>query len=305
MPERLNPTELLMSWYGADMRILITGGNGQLGTEWVEYLNRKGVEFIALPSSDFDLTDHPDCRRVMNNLKPDLIINCAAYTKVDQAEEEREKAFAVNGEGVRNLAEYCAAHNIKLVHFSTDYVFPGTEEDMNDLPKGYPEDHPVDPVNTYGESKLAGEQVIQKSGCDYILMRISWLCGKHGHNFVKTMLRLGKERDEIKVVNDQFGCPTFTQNVVENCWELIEQKQTGIYHLSSLGKVSWYDLATEIFEQVGSEVNVIPVDSTQFPTKARRPAFSLLSTQKIANIPGVSLIEWKEGLTKLLATLKA
>lgn len=287
------------------MRILITGGNGQLGTEWVEYLNRKGVEFIALPSSDFNLTDHSDCRRVMGNLKPDLIINCAAYTKVDQAEEERNKAFAVNGEGVRNIADYCADQQIKFVHFSTDYVFPGTEEDLENLPDGYPENHPTNPINTYGESKLAGEQAVQNAGCEFILMRVSWLCGRHGHNFVKTMLRLGEEREELKVVNDQYGCPTFTHNVVENCWELIEQKQAGIFHLSSLGKITWCDFATEIFNQSGMDVNLIPVDSSQFSTKAKRPAFSLLSTQKIGNITGVSLIDWKEGLTNLLAKLQA
>lgn len=286
------------------MRILITGGNGQLGTEWVEYLNRKGVEFIALPSSDFDLTDHDDCRRVMNNLKPDLIINCAAYTNVDQAEEERDKAFAVNGEGVQNLADYCADQQIKLIHFSTDYVFPGSQKDHSNLPDGYPENHPTSPINAYGESKLAGELAIQNSECEFILMRVSWLCGKHGHNFVKTMLRLGAEREELKVVNDQFGSPTFAQNVVENCWELIDQKQTGIFHLSSLGKVTWYEFASEIFNQSGMDVKITPVDSSQFPTKAKRPAFSLLSTKKIANIPGVSLIDWKEGLTNLLVKLK-
>lgn len=287
------------------MRILVTGGNGQLGNEWVSYLNRQEVEFIALPSSDFDLTDHTDTRRVMGNLKPDLLINCAAYTKVDQAEDEPDKAFAVNSEGVKNLANYCAAKNIKLIHFSTDYVFPGTDEDHKNYPDGYTEDHPTDPVNVYGESKLAGEQAILESGCEFIIMRVAWLCGKYGSNFVKTMLRLGEERDELSVVDDQFGCPSFTHNVVENCWTLVQEDQEGIFHLCSEGKITWYEFSKEIFEQTGRQVKLKPVSSSEFPTKAKRPSFSLLNTQKIINIPGVTLIDWKEGLTNLLAELRS
>lgn len=287
------------------MRVLITGVNGQLGSEWVDFLNRQEVEFIALPSSDFDLTDHQDSRRVMNNLKPDLIINCAAYTDVDKAEEEPEQAFAINGEGVRNLANYCAEQHIRLVHFSTDYVFPGTAEDMKKFPNGYPENHPTDPVNVYGESKLAGEKAILESKCNFLLLRVSWLCGRYGENFVKTMLKLAGERDELNVVNDQAGCPAFTKNVVENSWNLIHQGKDGVFHLTSKGKTTWYDFALEIFDQTGINIKLQPVSSSKFPAKANRPAFSLLSTQKIANIPGASLINWKEGLTKLLAELKS
>ena len=286
------------------MRILITGGSGQLGREWVSYLNRKEVEFISLPSADLDVTDHDDTNRVLNNLRPDLIINCAAYTKVDQAEDEPEKAFRVNGEAVENLAKYCAKKKIKIVHFSTDYVFPGTEEDMQKFPEGYPEDHPTKPINVYGSSKLTGEKAILESGCDYLLIRVSWLCGNYGNNFVKTMLKLAEDRDELKVVNDQFGCPTFAKNVVENCWQLIEGKEEGVFHLTSKGKITWYDFASEIFKQAGVDINLQPVDSFAFPTKAKRPAFSLLSTKKIANISGVSLIDWEEGLKSMLAELK-
>ncbi len=270
----------------------------------MQFLNRQEVEFIALPSSDFDLTDQPDTRRVMDNLKPDLIINCAAYTNVDQAEDEPDKAFAVNGEGVKNLAEYCAEKKIKLVHFSTDYVFPGTREDMEKLPEGYPEDHPTNPINTYGESKLAGEEAIREAGCDHQIFRVSWLCGRYGENFVKTMLRLAEDRDELKIVNDQFGCPTFANNVTTNAWELIKRSHSGTFNLSSLGKITWFDFAAEIFTQTGTDIKLQPVDSSEFPSKAKRPAFSLLSTQKITNIPGVELIDWKEGLTKLLADLR-
>lgn len=287
------------------MRILITGGNGQLGSEWVRYLNKQGVEFIALPSSDLDITDYEDVRRVLSNLKPDRIINCAAYTNVDQAEDEQEKAFAVNEGGVRNLGDYCASKGIKLIHFSTDYVFPGTEEDYEKYPEGYTEDHPTNPINTYGESKLAGEKAIEISGCDYLIIRVSWLCGKYGNNFVKTMLRLASERDQLSVVHDQYGCPTFTQNVVENGWVLLENNISGTYHMTSKGKITWYDFAKEIFTQSKTDVKLEPVSSTEFPVKAKRPSFSLLSTRKIANIPDISLIDWKKGLINLLAELKS
>ena len=285
------------------MRILITGGNGQLGSECVYFLNKQGVEFIALPSSDLDITDHADVRRVLNNLRPDLLINCAAYTKVDQAEDEKEKAFAVNADGVKNLADYCAEHKIKFIHFSTDYVFEGSLEDKDRLPEGYPEDHPTSPINAYGESKLAGEVSILNSGCNHLIIRVSWLCGRFGNNFVKSMIRLGKERDELNIVNDQFGSPTFADNVVENTWHLIDQNISGLYHITSRGMITWYDLAQAIFKKTGEPVKVKPISSSEYPTKAKRPAFSLLSTKKIAAVPKITLTDWQEGLHKLLANI--
>ncbi len=286
------------------MRVLVTGGSGQLGQEWVRFLNRKEVEFIALPSSDLDITDFNDTNRVLTNLQPDLIINCAAYTKVDKAEEQAELAFKVNAEAVENLASYCKSHHIKLIHYSTDYVFSGSLADREKLPEGYPEDYPTSPQNVYGKSKLAGEQAIIESECEHLIVRISWLCGTFGHNFVKTMLKLGKERDELQVVNDQFGTPTFAENVVENCWQLIKNNESGVFHLSSQEETTWFHFAEEIFKQSGVDVKLVPVDSSAFPAKAKRPAFSLLSTQKIANISGVSLITWKQGLQKLLTDLQ-
>jgi dTDP-4-dehydrorhamnose reductase len=184
-------------------------------------------------------------------------------------------------------------------------VFPGTEEDHQKYPKGYSEDHPTNPINTYGESKLAGEQAVRESGCEFIIMRVAWLCGKHGSNFVKTMLKMGKEREEVSVVNDQFGCPSFAHNVVYNCWKLVVEHKLGTYHLCSEGKISWHEFAKEIFEQMEIPVNLKPVSSSEFPAKAKRPAFSLLNTQKISNIPGVTIIDWKEGLTNLLAELRS
>ncbi|MEX0609180.1 MAG: dTDP-4-dehydrorhamnose reductase [Balneolaceae bacterium] len=282
------------------MRFLITGGNGQLGREWGDFLTSQKADFEAFSSSDLDITNKEEVEKKLTSFKPDVLINCAAYTKVDMAEDEEEQAFLVNAKAVDLLAEICAANNIKLVHYSTDYVFAGTKEDHQVLEDGYPEDHEKNPVNVYGASKLAGETAILKSGCDFLLIRVSWLCGQYGHNFVKTMLNLAETRDALNVVNDQFGSPTFAENVVENTFHLLQEKQSGIFHLSSLGKATWYDFASEIFQQKKMDISVHPVDSSQFPTKATRPAFSLLSTKKIANIPGVSLVHWKTGLTKLL-----
>lgn len=303
MPARQTRIESQTNWLEANMRILVTGGTGQLGSEWVDYLNREGVEFIALPSSDFDVTDHADTRRVMNNLKPDVIINCAAYTKVDQAEDEPELAYAINRDGVKNLADYCASRNMKLVHFSTDYVFPGKQEDAKHYLDGYTEEAPKNPINIYGKSKLAGEEVVKASGCEFIIVRTAWLCGKHGGNFVKTMLKLAESQKELKVVDDQIGCPTFAKNLVTNCWHLVNEKQSGIFHISSTGKTTWYEFAREIFNQKGIDIKVEPVSSSEFPSKAKRPSFSLLSTQKIANIPDSELISWQDGLSSLLKEL--
>ncbi|MEX0719520.1 MAG: dTDP-4-dehydrorhamnose reductase [Balneolaceae bacterium] len=282
------------------MRFLITGGSGQLGREWSDFLADAGADFEALSSSELDITSQKKVEKKLASVKPDVLINCAAYTNVDQSEDEPEKAFLVNAKAVELLADECASREIKLLHYSTDYIFSGSEADHQMLEHGYPETHPTNPVNIYGASKLAGEKAVQNSGCDYLLIRVSWLCGQYGNNFVKTMLRLAEERDELKVVNDQFGSPTFAYNVVENSFQLLKDKKSGIFNLSSLGKITWYDFAKEIFHQKKKKMMVHPVSSSQFPTKATRPSFSLLSTKKIANIPGASIIEWKTGLTELL-----
>lgn len=285
------------------MRFLITGGNGQLGREWQDFLQNQQADFETLSSGDLDISDKAAVEKKLRSFQPDVLINCAAYTKVDQAEEERDKAMDINGTAVEELAQICSSLKIKLVHYSTDYIFAGKTEDREILPDGYPEDHPPAPENVYGESKLKGEEGMQKSGCEYLLIRVSWLCGRYGNNFVKTMLRLSKNHDELKVVNDQFGCPTFTENVVLNTFELLKLGEEGIFHISSAGEITWYDFAKEIFRQRDIPIKVNPVNSNEFPARARRPAYSLLDTQKIDNLPGISIIDWKTGLEKLLNQL--
>lgn len=285
------------------MKLVITGAGGQLGKEWVDYCNEHDVSYSSFSSNELDITDEDRVAEVISDLAPDVLINCAAYTKVDEAEENKQVALKVNAESVKKLANICNRNNVKLVHYSTDYVFAGNKSDRENNPEGYKEEGSTNPVNAYGYSKLKGEEAIKDSGCEFLLLRVSWLCGQYGHNFVKTMLKLGTERDELNVVNDQFGAPTFADQVVEQTFELLQQNKTGTYHLSSDGITTWYHFSKEIFKQKGIHVKVNPVSTAEFPTKAKRPLFSKLSTQKISNVDGILIMDWKAGLQRLLKQL--
>ncbi|HKJ44225.1 MAG TPA: dTDP-4-dehydrorhamnose reductase [Balneolales bacterium] len=282
---------------------LITGAKGQLGSEWVRELNKRESDFHAYGSDELDITDINNLETIIGRIKPDIIINTAAYTKVDQAEDEPERAIGVNGEGVENLAKISEKYGTRLVHYSTDYVFPGTMKDKFTYPGGYSEEQPTNPINAYGKSKLRGEQVIKQIMSDYLIIRIAWLCGSFGHNFIKTILRLGREKKELKVVNDQYGSPTYTNNVVLNTIALLNANRFGLFHLTSNGLITWFELANEIMNMTGLDTNIIPVTSDEFPAKAKRPKFSKLNTNKIGAVPGVQLIDWKEGLAGLLEEL--
>jgi dTDP-4-dehydrorhamnose reductase len=281
------------------MIYLVTGAAGQLGSEWVRYLEEDGREVIAFGSSEMDITDEQAVRTILDKYRPDVVINCAAYTRVDRAEEEPDRAFAVNEHGVENLVAACRQTGAKLVHYSTDYVFPGKSEDAGRFPAGYPEDAETAPPNVYGSSKRAGEKVLETSASDWLLIRVAWLCGPKGSNFVSTMLRLASERDEVQVVNDQIGCPSFTFDVVEKTDRLLQMNETGIWHIRSDGEISWADLARETFrlQKTGTRVREIP--SSEFPMAADRPMFSLLSIQKMKD-RGLTPLPWKKGLQELL-----
>ncbi len=284
------------------MKLLITGANGQLGREWIEFLELKGEPFDAFGSKKMDITDSNQVRSRIKECRPDVVINCAAYTNVDEAEDEQELAHSVNKTGVEHLVSACLEYNCKLVHFSTDYVFPGSFEDGSKFPDGYPEDAEKRPVNAYGRSKRAGEIIIENSPLDCLLIRVSWLCGPFGNNFVKTMLRLAETRNELSVVDDQKGSPSFTFDVVEKTFQLLKDGKSGIYHISSKGKISWADFAEEIFNQSNIEITLHRIPSSEFPTKAKRPAYSLLSNQKIEK-EGLNVLAWKAGLSVLLKKL--
>lgn len=290
------------------MKTILLGASGQLGQEWQAFFNEQlPEEQILLPytSSQLDITHREELAHELKIQEPDIIINCAAYTDVDGAEEHQDAALKVNAEAVSYLASLSTELDCILVHFSTDYVFPGALEDRHRLPQGYGEDHPTNPINYYGKSKLQGEKEIRNSGCRHVIIRVSWLCGAFGSNFVKTMLKLGRERDHLQVVDDQWGTPSFTDNVVANTWQLLKENRTGTFHITSEGLITWYDLAKAIFETAGLEVEVEPVSSDKFPTAAERPHFSKLNTEKIRNIQGIEIIDWRAGLASMFDQLKA
>ncbi len=281
-------------------RFLITGAGGQLGREWVNKLTMADQDVYAYAYEDLDLADHDAVNRIVSHVQPSVLINCAAYTAVDKAESEPEQARLLNAIVPGRLASLCAKKAIKLVHFSTDYVFGGSKMDAEVYPDGFTEDHTANPQNVYGQTKWDGERSILASGCEHLTIRVSWLCGRFGNNFVKTMLRLGKERDVIRVVDDQIGCPSFTESVVANTLVLIEGGHCGVYHLTSKGKVSWADLAEEIMVQAGLGTKIERISTEEYLTAAKRPRYSLLNTNKALAENGVVIEDWKIGLAKLL-----
>ena len=289
------------------MKIILLGASGQLGREWQYYFSRKQDDSIILlpyTSNQLDITHRQELAKEISSQQPQIVVNCAAYTNVDGAETDYEKAKKVNTDAVADLANICKQNNAKLVHYSTDYVFPGKEEDRKKYPDGYPEDHPAEPVNRYGQTKWEGEEAIRESGCSHLIVRTTWLCGRYGSNFVKTMLKFGRERDELRVVNDQWGSPGFADEVVANTMKLVEAEAEGTFHLTSKGLTNWADFARAIFDYAGINVSVKAIPSEEYPTEAERPKFSKLDTGKAEAVPGVSITSWQEVLKRLLSQLE-
>lgn len=287
------------------MKILLLGASGQLGRQWQLRLTQNPNDIVLLPysSSQLDITHYQELSSEIQKQQPDVVVNCAAFTDVDAAEEQKTLTRKVNVEAVLYLAELSKNLGFKLLHYSTDYVFPGSKQDRKNLPNGYTEDHPTDPINWYGRTKWEGEQAIRQTTEDHIIIRTSWLCGQFGSNFVKTMLKLGRERDKLQVVNDQWGSPSFTKNVVNNSIQLLKSGSVGTYHLTSKGMITWFDFAQAIFNMAEIDVELEAVSSDAFSTKAKRPHFSKLNTGKIEAMSGNKIINWEEGLENLLAVL--
>ncbi|GGF92224.1 dTDP-4-dehydrorhamnose reductase [Paenibacillus abyssi] len=271
-------------------KILVTGAGGQLGRELVLWKSESDMEIIGCGREDLDITDLEDCRRALLLNKPDAVIHCAAYTTVDQAESEPDEAFRVNAAGTRNIAVAAREVGAKLCYISTDYVFDGAAS----IP--YNEYDATNPQTVYGKSKLAGEQLVQTLHDRYFIVRTSWLYGRYGNNFVKTMLKLAQERDHLKVVQDQVGSPTFTYDLAQFIIELIHTDKFGLYHASNTGVCSWYEFAKEIFEASGQSVQVEPCSTADFPRPAPRPAYSVMDHCGIRSNDLSPLRHWREAL---------
>ena len=280
------------------MKILITGMNGQVGHALMQQLNDH--ELIGITRKDCDLTNPDQIKQVIDHHQPDLIINPAAYTKVDQAEDEPELAFQINRDAPRVMAEKAREYNIPFIHFSTDYVFDGEKKET------YKENDPTHPLGVYGQSKCAGEEAIQEIGGLTYIFRTSWVYSNIGHNFYLTMKKLSQERAELKVAADQMGVPTSNQFIAEQIKAIIPQlseKNTGIYHLVPDGSCSWHEFAKEIITQTNEEFNLEhlhAIPTHEFPTKTKRPKNSILSNVKIKQIFNLNLSDWTQELLKII-----
>lgn len=276
------------------MRILVTGASGQLGYDVERELERRGIEHLGTSSRELDITDREAVERLMAAYRPDAAIHCAAYTKVDLAEDEPERCWAVNADGTRNLAAACREIGAKLLYISTDYVFPGTGEQFHRT------DDPVSPVNTYGRSKLAGELAVQSLLEKYFIVRISWVFGKNGNNFVKTMLRLAETKAELSVVCDQIGSPTYTADLAPLLCDMVQTERYGIYHATNGGTCAWSEFAKAIFELADKQVTVYPIPTSAYPTRAARPLNSRMSKERLRDNGFQELPEWKNALARYL-----
>ncbi|NGM63148.1 dTDP-4-dehydrorhamnose reductase [Sphingobacterium sp. SGG-5] len=281
--------------------ILITGASGQLGSELRDILSSDGDKTcFFLDRRQLPLDQTMIITDILGMYQPDVIIHAGAYTAVDQAESEAELADRVNHLASEEIAQYCRLNGCKLLAISTDYVFNGEAS----VPLG--EEAPVAPINTYGFTKLKGEQTIQKWCPDAIIIRTSWVYSTYGKNFVKTMLRLMTERDEIAVINDQIGSPTYAKDLAQAIVDIIDGKQwvPGIYHYSNEGETSWYDFAVAIRDSKNLDCTIKPIPTTAYPTAAKRPRYSLLDKAKIKATFGVDVPHWKDSLARMLGTIR-
>ena len=294
------------------MNILVTGANGQLGNEMRIVSKGSSDLYIFTDVEELDITSRDAVMDFVKENDIKVVVNCAAYTNVDKAEDDEATAELINAQAVGYLAEACKANDATLIHISTDYVFGGNDGNM---PRT--EDEPVNPTGAYGRTKLHGEQAIQKAGCNYLIIRTAWLYSEFGNNFVKTMRRLTSERDTLNVVFDQIGTPTYALDLAnaimkfieilkkENNYQLstVNTQLSGVYHFSNEGVISWYDFAKEICELSGNTCDIQPCHSDEFPSKVRRPSYSVLDKTKIKNRLNITIPHWKESLKKCINKL--
>lgn len=276
------------------MKVLVTGANGQLGYDVIKQLDSEDINYLGTDRDSLDITNKEQVKRVIGEYNPDVVIHCAAYTAVDKAEDEKELCYLVNVLGTKYVAEACKETDAKMVYISTDYVFDGEGNqpfEVTDKPN---------PINYYGQTKFEGELEVQKLLNQYYIVRISWVFGVNGNNFVKTMLRLGKEREEVSVVADQVGSPTYTKELAKLLLEMIETDKFGTYHITNEGYCSWYEFACEIFKKSRIDVKVNPIRSEDYPTKVKRPKNSRLSSYAAITANFGTMQNYKEAINEYL-----
>ena len=278
------------------MRALVTGVKGQLGHDVMNELARRGYEGVGVDVEEMDITDAAAVDRVIKESHVDSVVHCAAWTAVDAAEDNVEVCRKVNSLGTENIAKVCKELDIPMIYFSTDYVFDG-----QGTRPWEPDDPVVEPLNVYGLTKYEGEQAVEKYLDKYYIVRIAWVFGVNGKNFIKTMLNLGKTHDTLTVVNDQVGTPTYTYDLSRLVVDMLEKEEYGKYHVTNEGGyISWYDFAKEIFRQAGMDVNVVPVSSDAYPAKAKRPSNSRMEKKKLEEHGFIRLPDWKDALGRYL-----
>ena len=280
------------------MKLLVTGVKGQLGYDVCKVLSARGIEHRGVDIEDFDITNVQATHDYIAAYRPDGVIHCSAWTAVDRAEDELEKVRAVNAEGPRNIASACEEIGAKLVYISTDYVFPGTGD------RFYEPDDPTGPLGAYGVTKLEGEQAVQALLERYFIVRVSWVFGKNGNNFVRTMLRLAETKSELNVVCDQIGSPTYTADLAPLLCDMVVTDKYGIYHATNEGICSWAEFAEEIFRLAGKRVKVNPVPTSEYPTRAVRPLNSRMSKAKLEEMGFSRLPDWHNALVRYLRELE-
>ncbi len=275
------------------INILVTGANGQLGSE-IKAIDQKQNHYFFTNVSELDITDHLSIASFVKKYHIKIIVNCAAYTNVDKAQDEPEQADAINHKAVKAMAQVCAQHNVFLIHISTDYVFDGS----GNIP--YKETDETKPLGVYGQTKLDGEKAVEHSGIDYLIIRTSWLYSRFRHNFVKTIWRLSSEKEQLKVVFDQVGTPTNAADLARFIVDIIDndkyKDKKGLYHFSNEGVCSWYDFAWEIVRQSQHQCKVNPCFSDEYPTKVVRPSFSVLDKTKLKSDFNYKIPYWKDSL---------
>jgi len=280
------------------MKVLVTGSKGQLGYDVLRELAKRGHTGVGVDIEEMDITDFLSVQLLLRETMPDAVVHCAAYTAVDAAEDNLELCRRVNADGTKNIAKVCKELDIKMIYISTDYVFDGNGT------RPWEPDDARNPLNAYGQTKYEGEVAVQEHLQKFFIVRIAWVFGLNGKNFIKTMLNLGRNKDQLTVVSDQIGSPTYTYDLSRLLVDMVESEEYGFYHVTNEGLCSWYEFACEIFKQASLNVEVIPVSSEAYPSRAKRPKNSRMSKDKLEEKGFQRLPAWQDALKRYLGELK-